>query len=159
MGKDSKLGIEGVWIIVVFLLVLVFFAYKEANAFEIEVGPAVLSGEYSEGGVLMASERLGKFSVGGGYVSQQVCHCRYPAELEENIFFTAQRLFEYKRWELGVGPAYFQNTNRALGKRLTWSLSLGFGGEHWSVRMRHFSNAGSGKPNLGQDMILIGYAF
>jgi hypothetical protein len=61
--------------------------------------------------------------------------------------------------EIGIGAAYFQNTNRALGKNLTWSLSLGFGGEHWSVRFRHFSNAGSGSPNLGQDLLTIGYEF
>lgn len=159
MGKDSKLGVEGIWIILVFLLILIFFAYKEANALELEAGPALLSGEYSEGGAMILSDRIGKFSVGGGYISKQVCHCRYPAELDENIFFHAQRVFEYKRWELGIGPAYFQNTNRALGKKLTWSLSLGFGGEHWSIRVRHFSNAGSGTPNLGQDTLVIGYAF
>ena len=159
MGKDSKLKIDGLWIILAFLLLLIFFAYKEANALELEAGPGLLSGEYSEGGVLMISERLGKWSIGGGYVSPQHCHCNYPADLEENIFFQGQRILEYKRAELGIGAAYFQNTNRALGKNLTWSLSLGMGGEHWSIRLRHYSNAGSGKPNLGQDMLTIGYAF
>ena len=159
MGKDSKLGIQGYWIVLVFIIILVFFAYKEANALELEAGPTLLSGEYSEGGALIISDRIGKFAVGGGYIYEQVCHCTYPAELDTNIFFHVQRVFEYKRWELGIGPAYFQNTNRALGKNLTWSLSLGYGGEHWSIRMRHFSNAGSGTPNLGQDMLVIGYAF
>lgn len=159
MGKDSKLGIQGVWIVAVFLLILVFFAYKEANALELEAGPAVLSGEFAEGGALMITERIGPWSLGGGYVSKQVCHCRYPAELKENIFFQAQRILEYKRAELGIGAAYWQNTNRALGKHLTWSLSLGFGGEHWSLRLRHYSNAGSGSPNLGQDMLTVGYSF
>ena len=159
MGKDSKLKIDGKWIIAAFLLLLVFFAYKEANALELEAGPGMLSGEYSEGGVLMITERMGKWSLGGGYVSPQRCHCNYPADLEENIFFQGQRILEYKRAEMGIGAAYFQNTNRALGKNLTWSLSLGYGGEHWSIRIRHYSNAGSGKPNLGQDMITVGYAF
>lgn len=159
MGKDSKLGIQGYWILLIFLLVLAFFFYKEAEAAEFEVGPTLLSGEFSEGGVLIFNERIGKWSLGGGYVSKQYCHCTWPTDLEENIFFQGQRIVEYKKFEIGVGAAYFQNTNRALGKNLTWSLSLGYGGEHWSIRLRHYSNAGSGTPNLGQDMVTIGYEF
>ena len=160
MGKDSKLKINGVWIVLAFVVVLCFFAYKEANAFEAEVGPGFLSGEYSEGGAAIITERFGKWSVGGGYVSKQTCHCRYPADLDENIFFQGQRMFDYKNAELGIGAAYFQNTNRALGKNLTWSLSLGYRfTDHWTVRIRHWSNAGSGSPNLGQDLLTIGYNF
>lgn len=159
MGKDSKLNIDGKWIVGIVILLMCFVWYKEANAIELEVGPTVLSGEYSEGGALMITETVGKWSLGGGYVSKQTCHCRYPAELDENIFFQVQRVATYKKLEVGIGPAYFQNTNRALGKNLTWSLSVGIKGEHWALRIRHFSNAGSGSPNLGQDMLLLGYAF
>jgi hypothetical protein len=159
MGKDSKLGIEGYWIVLAFLLILIFFAVKEADALELEAGPALLSGEYSDGGVLLISERIGKWSIGGGYISEQYCHCNYPDDLSTNIFFHGQRVIEYRMLEIGIGAAYFQNTNRALGKNLTWSLSLGFGGKHWSIRLRHFSSAGSGTPNLGQDMATIGYSF
>ena len=159
MGKDSKLGIEGYWILAVFLVLLAFFFYKEANGAEFEAGPGLLSGEYSEGGALIINERVGKWDVGGGYISKQYCHCTSPTDLKENIFFHGQRIVEYKMAEIGIGAAYFQNTNRALGKNLTWSLSLGFGGEHWSMRLRHFSNAGSGSPNLGQDLLTLGYKF
>jgi len=159
MGKDSKLGVQGYLLVGVFLLITIFFFYKEAKSAEFEVGPALLSGEYSEGGVLMITERMGKWSIGGGYISEQYCHCSHSTDLKENIFFQGQRIVDYKRFELGIGAAYFQNTNRALGKNLTWSLSLGFGGEHWSVRVRHWSNAGSGTPNLGQDVLTIGYSF
>lgn len=159
MGKDSKLGIQGYWIVLAFVLLLAFMFWKEAKAAEFEIGPAVLSGEYSEGGALMINEDFGNWRIGGGYVSEQYCHCNWPADLSSNIFFHGQRVVRYKALEAGIGAAYFQNTNRALGKNLTWSLSLGVGGDHWSVRVRHFSNAGSGKPNLGQDMVTIGYRF
>ena len=159
MGKDSKLKVPGWSLVLVFIILLAFFAYKEANALEIEGGPGLLSGEYSEGAAVMITESIGKFDLGGGYVSHQVCHCTWPAHLESNIFFQAQRILEYKAAEIGIGAAYWQNTNRALGKNLTWSLSLGVGGEHWSIRLRHYSNAGSGRPNLGQDMLTLGYSF
>lgn len=163
MGKDSKLGIEGAWIVLVFLLILGFFFYSEANAAEFEIGPAVLSGEYSDGGALIFSERIGKFAIGGGYVSEQFVNtCGRPDcafDIRENILFQVQRIVKWKNAEIGIGPAYFQNTNRALGKNLTWSLSLGYVGEHWAVRIRHYSNAGSGAPNMGQDMVTLGYSF
>lgn len=159
MGKDSKLGIQGYWILAIFIALLAFFFWKEAEGAEFEVGPGLLSGEYSEGGALILNERVGKWSIGGGYVSKQYCHCTYATDLEENIFFHGQRIVEYKMAEIGIGAAYFQNTNRALGKNLTWSLSIGLGGDHWSVRFRHFSNAGSGSPNLGQDLLTLGYKF
>ena len=92
-------------------------------------------------------------------MSKQHCHCTWPADLEENIFFQVQRVSEYKNWELGIGPAYFQNTNRALGKNLTWALSIGYKGKKWAFRLRHYSNAGSGSPNLGLDGITVGYSF
>lgn len=143
-----------------FIILLGFFAYKEANAFEMEGGVGLLSGEYSEGGALIATERVGKWAIGGGYVSKQVCHCRWPADLTENIFFQGQRMFDHKNWEMGLGAAYFQNTNRALGKNLTFSLSIGYRfADHWTVRIRHYSNAGSGAPNLGQDMLTVGYRY
>lgn len=142
-----------------FVLLLAFFFYKEAKAAEFELGPTILSGEYSEGGALMVTERVGRWSIGGGFTSDQYCHCNWPADLGSNIFFQGQRIVEYKAFEMGIGAAYWQNTNRALGKNLTWSLSIGAGGEHWSVRIRHYSNAGSGRPNLGQDMITLGYSF
>lgn len=159
MGKDSKLGIEGVWIVVALLLLLAFMFWKEADAAEFEVGPAFLSGEFSEGGALIFNQRVGRFDVGGGYVSKQQCHCTYPASLDENIFFHAQRVVQWRALEAGLGAAYFQNTNRALGKNLTWSLSLGLRFDHFSIKVRHFSNAGSGSPNLGQDLLAVGWRF
>ncbi len=161
MGKDSKLGIEGYWIVAAFLLIVTLvFSCEDSEAAEIEVGPTLLSGEFAEGGALIFNSELNqRWYLGGGYISHQQCHCSYPTGLEENIFFHIQRRARWRLVEVGLGPAYFQNTNRALGKNLTWSLSLGLAGEHWSIRFRHFSNAGSGSPNLGQDMLTIGYAF
>ena len=163
MGKDSKLGIDGLYLVLVFLALLFFFFSRESEAAEIEIGPTSLSGDFAEGGALLLTEREGKWSFGGGYVSKQfVQTCPRPDcafDIEENIFFQVQRVVDYKKWEMGIGPAYFQNTNRALGKNLTWGLSLGYRGERFSIRLRHYSNAGSGTPNLGQDMITVGYDF
>jgi len=163
MGKASK--IKGHWIVLAFALLMVFFLANEGESAEIEVGPTFLSGDYAEGGIILLSERVGVWSFAGGYVSEQFVNtCGWGGkcfdnDLQENIFFQVQRVIEYKRYEIGIGPAYFQSTNRALGTSLVWAVSLGYGGDHWSIRFRHYSNAGSGTPNLGQDALTIGYAF
>ena len=161
MGKDSKTGIRGFVLVAAFLFIAgLVFSCDELHAAEIEAGPAFLSGEFSDGGAIVFNAHLtNKWYLGGGYVSEQYCHCTWPTDMQENIFFHLQRRAQWRSVEVGLGPAYWQNTNRALGKNLTWSLSLGLVGDRWSVRFRHFSNAGTGSPNLGQDMLTIGYRF
>ena len=163
MGKDSKLKIDGLWIVGAFFLLALFFYSKESDSMELEIGPTNLSGEWAKGGILMFTQREGHWSFGGGYVSEQfVSTCPRPDcdnDIEPNIFFQVHRMVEYRRWELGLGPTYFQNTNRALGQRLNWGLSLGYKYGDWTLRIRHWSNAGSGAWNLGQDALTIGYTF
>jgi hypothetical protein len=159
VGKDSKLGIEGKWIVLVFILLFFCFLAYESQAAEVEIGPTNLSGRWSDGGTLLITERVNKWSFGGGIISEQYCHCTYPADIATNIFFQVQRVVDHKGWEIGVGPAYFQNTNRALGTNLNWALSIGYRWDDFSIRVRHYSNAGSGSPNLGQDLLTFGYIF
>ena len=163
MGKDSKLKINGLWIIGAFILLLFFFFSQESESAEIEIGPTNLSGDWAKGGVLLLTERQGKWAFGGGYVSEQfVSTCERPDcdnDIEPNIFFQVHRIVDYKDLELGIGPTYFQNTNRALGTKLNWGLSIGYKWDKVSIRFRHWSNAGSGAWNLGQDVVTIGYRF
>ena len=161
IGKDFKF--EGKWLVIAFLILLFWFLATEAEAqTEIEVGATNLSGDWA-GGSLVLSETIGKWSFGGGYVSEQfVKTCeRIDCEndIDPNIFFQIHRVVKRNRWELGIGPSYFQNTNRALGKQLTWGLSVGYRWKRVAFRFRHYSNAGSGRPNLGQDMLTVGYVF
>lgn len=150
-------------LILLFMCVMFWMLAQEAKAeTEVELGPTNLSGDWA-GGSIMISENAGKWSFGGGYVSEQfVKTCpRVDCEndIEPNIFFQVQRVVKYNHWQMGIGPAYFNNTNRALGTNLTWGLMLGYKWDKWAIRFRHYSNAGSGKPNMGQDMLTIGYTF
>ena len=163
MGKDSKLGIDGLWIVGAFILLLLFFFSQESESAEIEIGPTNISGDWAKGGALILTERQGKWAFGGGYISEQFVEtCDFPVcqfDIRENIFFQVHRIVEYKNWEMGLGPAWFQNTNRALGKNVNWGLSVGYKYKKWSIRLRHYSNAGSGSPNIGQDALTVGYRF
>lgn len=153
-----------VGLILAFLLLLLFFFYKEAHAdVQIEVGAGLLSGEFSQGGALVLDERFvdGKYALGIGYISEQEVTDRAGDlyEVRENLFVFAQRRV-CQRWLcLGIGAAHFNGTNRALGSKLTAALSIEAVRGNWSLNIRHFSNAGSSPPNMGQDMLTLGYAF
>ena len=163
--------IKPIYIIALFLLLLIIGFCRESKAeVSIEAGPTFLSDSRSHGGVLLLSERFGKYDFGLGYVSEQNVNvpCGSPLarsvrcdyDIRENIFVSAQRIVTFNRCELGIGPAYFSNTNRALGKQFTIGLSAGCHiSKKLSLVIRHYSNAGSGTPNLGQDALMIRYSF
>lgn len=58
--------------------------------------------------------------------------------------------------DIGIGPAYLQNTDAYNHGGANFHLLLGYHYGKWFVRFNHFSNAGSKSPNLGRDMVLVG---
>jgi len=85
---------------------------------------------------------------------------RCDFEIRENIFIHAQRIVQYKKCEMGIGPAWFQNTSRVSGSNFMFSLMVGCNlSSRAFVRIRHVSNAGSASPNLGQDFLTAGWRF
>jgi hypothetical protein len=150
------------WVAVPLLLALLLGHATAAQAqTAVEAGPTFLSGEFSEGANFILTHKAEKFAYGFGIVSEQVCHCNWPADVDEQLFVEALRHFQGEKWELGIGPSYWQNTSRVFGRHFNASILVGRrigGGLRW--RIRHFSNGGSGKPNLGQDFYLnLSYSF
>ena len=147
---------------------LILLLCVQAHA-DIELGPTNISGDWV-GAALMLSDRFGKYDISVGHVSQQIINvtCGDPLpksdkcefDIRENIFIQGQRIFRYKRCEFGLGVAYFQNTSRIFGANMNFNLMLGCDlTEKTFVRLRHWSNSGSGTPNLGQDLLSIGWRF
>ena len=153
----------------ILLVCLLAFSSVRADT-SIEVGPTLLSSQFSKGGAFLASEFWGgeygdKYSVGVGYIYKQEVTDRNNnfSEIQENIFIQGQRRFcavERNHACFGIGVAHFQNTNRALGATFNIAVSIEVRPqERLSINLRHYSNAGSAVPNMGQDMITIGYRF
>lgn len=145
--------------------IILFFTIRSCEAREtmLEAGVGFLSAEYSHGQYIVASERFadGKYEIGLGVWGDQVCKCNEgDTALETNAFVFASRNVFWKRLEMGLGFGYWQNTNRALGKNLTFQLNVGVNvWRNLDVRIRHASNAGSGSPNLGQDSLGLSWRF
>jgi hypothetical protein len=154
---------EAVAIVVAVILLFPGGRSCEARETILELGAGFLSGEYSQGQAIILAQRFdkSKYAVGLGVVGDQVCQCvEGEVILDTNAFFFASRQVHWKRLEVGIGAAYWQNTNRVLGRHLTYQLV--FAVNLWKeldLRLRHYSNAGSGGQNLGQDMIGLSWRF
>ena len=162
--------IKPVFVVGVFVLLLFYLFNREAKAdVYIEVGETMLSSQWA-GQSLLLTERFGQWDFALGYISEQnffaTCSTSLPKwpkcefDIRENTFIHAQRIVQYKQCEMGIGPAYFQHTSRVSGSKFMFSLMLGCNiTEHSFVRIRHYSSAGAATPNLGQDMLTIGWRF
>ena len=61
--------------------------------------------------------------------------------------------------DLGIGVAFLQNTDRYNGSHANFTLQFGYNWRQLYVQYRHWSNAGTIKPNLGRDLLFVGWRF
>ena len=153
-------------LVVIFIIVLLFGFWQEGRADQVnaEIGPTFLSGEFSKAAALIVNQTWdNKWRVGMGYVSsQEVTPRKEPlTEIRANLFVHGQRVVKItENFDLGLGIGYFNATTRWNGSHFVASMSLEYSlTDRWDIRFRHFSNAGSASPNMGQDMLTIGYRF
>jgi hypothetical protein len=159
------------YLIILFVFLFLYLVAREANAeVQVEAGPTNLSYDWAHGYTFLISEQFGKYNLGLGFISDQravvTCGPHLPRssrcifQIRNNIFVQAERIVRYKECELGLGPAYFNNTSRITASHFNIGLMVGCNlSERVFVRLRHWSNAGAASPNLGQDVITIGWRF
>ncbi len=154
--------VKPVAIIALFLLSFAAMSRCEAEM-KYEAGIGFLSGEHSDSFALAITEKFdNNWNVQLGYVSEQKVTDRSgnTSTPRENLWASVYRSVEWKQAELGLGVAYFNGTNRALGSKFTAHLAATWNwSDSGSFTLRHFSNAGSQTPNMGQDMLLLGWRF
>jgi hypothetical protein len=156
------------WMMVaVFIIVLLFGFCRESKAetaVTAEIGPTFLSGEFSKGAGLMVHQTWDeKWRIGMGVTSKQgvVPRTEPFTEVRQNLMVHGQRVVAISdSWKLGLGVAYWNAKTRWNGTSFTASMSIEYHiNDKWDVKWRHFSNAGSAAPNMGQDMLVVGYTF
>jgi len=153
-------------IVAILCLILLFISYG-VFATEVEVGPT-FAGEFNDGMGLVLTERVadGKIDLGMAIIGEQ----NYAKEnliLENNgNFFAVFCQTKPKSWfvlfpaDVCIGGAYWIHTSRFIGDELGFHLALKWRiGEHASINLRHWSNAGTVKPNRGQDLLTFGWRF
>lgn len=66
----------------------------------------------------------------------------------------------YHRFDIGIGVVVLQNIDEYNGSHANFSLLFGYRfTEDIGLYYRHWSNAGTIKPNTGRDMLLVIYRF
>jgi len=153
-------------VVLIIALIVLFFAYK-ANATEAELG-ATYASKFNSGAGIVLTERFldNKMDVGLALIGEQ----DYDKENTTvgnngNVFVTFVASKPASWWivlpaEAHIGVAYWIETNRFIGDELGYHLALKWHfGDHLSLGVRHWSNAGTVKPNRGQDLLTLGWRF
>ncbi len=153
-------------VIILVIFAIGFFTVRACEGAEtmIEFGAGVLSGEYSDGQYLAIEERFseGRYSVGFTLMGEQTCKCgEGDVFVRTNIGIYVMRNVFWKRLELGIGIAYWENTNRAIGTNLTIQPRIAIRlWKNFDLRLwTHNSNSGASEKNLGQDRIGFSWRF
>lgn len=77
--------------------------------------------------------------------------------------FAARALFVdgFGRFDVGLGLSWMQNPGPYNGGNVNFNLQLAYRFERLPVTLTytHMSDAGSKEPNLGRDIVLLGYRF
>lgn len=158
------------FILYVALIIIGVLVLSEACSSDtiVEGGVGVLNMDNSGGQVLIVVERFaGKYDVGIGAITDQACDCRdFKPDLDRETpveslsFVYVQRIWNWRKVEFGLGPGVWNKTGRVSSTILMFPMLL-----RWKITdklflsVRHFSNAGSGDPNLGQDMFTGAWRF
>ena len=126
----------------------------------LEIGQGWASGDPGNAAVILG-ERNDKYGVAMGVIERHYVYADGQRHtLDRNMFIDVQRFWQYKKFEFGLGPAYFQNTNRALAKNFNWSVLVRFNiNDDVSIVARHWSNYGTGAYNMGHEFLGIGFRF
>ena len=155
-----------VYLVLAFVTLFVSYLYfsADADAEEIEIGPTYTS-EFNGGFGITFSERFsGKYDLGLSLISDQSWN---NVNVGNNgNFWAAYVVPRPERWwyvlpsELVLGANYWIKTEAPItGCNVGYILGLKYRFDDFSVGWRHWSNAGSCKPNLGQDLLTFGYRF
>ena len=160
--RDLEEKIKPWMIIVVFLVLLIMGLTKEARAdTSLSIGPVFASGKFAQGGAVALTESFGKYEASLGYISEQTIVPRSGRvyETRPNAFLQLVRNVQVSnKFTLGIGVAGFNGTNRALGSHANFALHVRYRfSPRVSCEVRHWSNAGSATPNMGQDAITCSY--
>lgn len=133
----------------------------------LEAGATFLNWKSSDSAALIITERFnGKYDLGVGLIGSQDCKCydfvsqHFRTSIDPLSFVFLQRVFMPGRFEFGVGFGLFNRASRVSGTILVFPLSIKYRiTDRFSIGARHFSNGGSGWPNLGQDMATLSWRF
>lgn len=155
-----------VYMIVGFIAIFVSYLYftSDTDAAEMEIGPT-FTDEFNGGFALTFSERFSdKYELGLSVISDQNWD---NIQVGNNGNFWAayvvtrpDNFWKILPSEFLLGANYWIKTESPItGCHVGYILGTKYRFNDFSVGWRHWSNAGSCKPNRGQDLLTFGWRF
>jgi hypothetical protein len=151
-----------VYVIVAFVaaLLLLFAIKSRGSDLTFEGGAAMVRGETPAIGLNIQWLRAGPvgtdYELGFDLIGQSTYR---NVDVSNQIVWHAMLWDGYKKAELGIGAAYFNVPSPyacqfgfTLGAR--WRFT-----DHLAAQWRHYSSAGSCTPNVGRDLLTLGWRF
>lgn len=154
--------------LVIAAFISLLFVFRVCNAggpaLEPEVGASVFNG--SEAAALGASVRWPEAGPGtsdwecGLFVIDEYDYrgSLVPRQAVANCLLVAHII--KKRVDFGAGAAYLYNTDAINGSHLNFALLARYRiTDRLMISWRHWSNAGIVQPNVGLNVVLVGWSF
>ena len=155
-----------VYMVAAFVALFLSYLYfsSNADAAEVEVGPTYTDTFNGGFGITFSERFSGKYDVGLSLISDQTW--KNVSVSNNGNFWAAYVVQRPDKWwyvlpsELTLGGNYWIKPQAPIaGCHLGYILGLKYRFDDFSVGWRHWSNAGSCKPNRGQDILTFGYRF
>lgn len=156
---DNKKPVLYAIIAFVAALLVLFSLKSEGSELTFEAGSAIVRGETPTVGINMAWPDAGPvgtdYELGFNLVGESEHYRKNP-----NAITLRGMLWDgYKRVSLGLGFAY-TNVEQEYACQVTFALGIRVRlFERVAVQARHFSSAGSCKPNAGRDLLTVSWRF
>lgn len=149
--------------IVIFVIALLLFFATPARSEELyfDAGSAIVRGETPTVGFTIVWKEEGPvktdYELGFNLIGESTDRIKHPNQ----IVVHGSIVDGYKNFEMGLGFAYFLNNEEfyytckeTFTLMARWRFSSRF-----HIQARHFSSAGSCRPNKGRDLLTFGYRF
>lgn len=159
-NRKAQIGV-----IVVIALVLAGLATqcRAAEGYsQFAAGSTIVRGHASAVDLALVYPRIGISDAGAQVGVTFVSESTYKARNQRNQFMWHASLVDgFGNLDVMLGAAYLQNVDIYNGSHTNFMLGVQYRVQRLPVTIiyRHFSNGGTQTPNIGRDMVMIGWRF
>lgn len=157
--NNPKKAVIAVTIVIgLFLLALATSSHASGNSVTFRAGATILRGPATVV-ELSVAKPLGDGQLEGGFGLIGSSTYNDSPTQRNQAFAVARYVDGFGHFDIGAGVVKLQHADLYNSGAVNFNLLVGWHYRSFSVRYNHFSNAGTSSPNLGRDMVVLGWTF
>ena len=157
--RNPKGAVYGIIAFAVLLLLLFSIKARAEQTLQFEAGAAVLRGQTPAIGLTIGCPGCGPVGTDYEYGFDLVGDSHEYSESPNAIGPRVMIVDGYKRASLGLGFQWW-NVETGYTCQFTFALMARYRiSDRFAVQWRHSSSAGSCRPNVGRDLVMLSYRF